>query len=61
MKCPICGTWTIVKETRLSTDNTRKRRLECANMHKFSTLELVIENKTNLRSQQGTAKKSSKS
>ena len=23
MKCPECGTWTIVKETRVSTGNTR--------------------------------------
>lgn len=41
MKCPICGTWCIVKETRTSTQNTR-RRLECANQHRFSTIETII-------------------
>jgi len=43
MKCPECGTWCIVKETRTSTQNTRRRRLECANQHRFSTIETIIE------------------
>jgi predicted nucleic-acid-binding Zn-ribbon protein len=42
MKCPECGTWTIVKETRTSTGNTRRRRLECANEHRFTTLETIV-------------------
>jgi transcriptional regulator NrdR family protein len=42
MKCPVCGTWTIVKETRTSTGNTRRRRLECANAHRFTTIETVV-------------------
>ena len=42
MKCPECGTWCIVKETRTSTQNTRRRRLECANQHRFSTIETII-------------------
>jgi len=46
MKCPECGTWTIVKETRVSTGNTRRRRLECANEHRFTTLETIIVSKT---------------
>jgi len=37
MKCPVCGTWTIVLETR----NGRRRR-ECANLHRFVTLESVV-------------------
>lgn len=49
MKCPECGTWTIVKETRVSTGNKRRRRLECANMHRFSTLETIIDRKTSIR------------
>ena len=49
MKCPECGTWTIVKESRISTGNTRKRRLECANMHRFSTLETIVDRKTFIR------------
>jgi len=49
MKCPECGTWTIVKETRTSTGNSRRRRLECANEHRFTTLETIIVSKTRLR------------
>jgi len=52
MKCPVCGTWTIVKETRTSTGNTRRRRLECANEHRFTTLETVIVPKTSVRKKQ---------
>lgn len=37
MKCPICGVWSLVKETR----GTRRRR-ECANEHRFTTEETVI-------------------
>jgi len=54
MRCPECGTWTIVKETRISTGNTRRRRLECANMHRFSTMETIVENKTRIRQKQKT-------
>jgi len=61
MKCPVCGTWTIVKETRVSTGNTRRRRLECANMHRFSTLETIIESKTRIRQKQKLAKDGGKS
>jgi len=46
MRCPECGTWTIVKETRVSTGNTRRRRLECANEHRFTTLETIIVSET---------------
>jgi len=49
MRCPECGTWTIVKETRTSTDNSRRRRLECANEHRFTTLETIIVSKTPIR------------
>jgi len=38
MMCPICGAHTVVKETRDS-----RRRRECFNLHKFSTHEVVIE------------------
>jgi transcriptional regulator NrdR family protein len=37
MKCPECGVWSVVKETR----GTRRRR-ECANEHRFTTEEVVI-------------------
>lgn len=37
MKCPVCGTWTVVLETRGG-----RRRRECANLHKFTTQESVV-------------------
>lgn len=36
MKCPHCGAWSTVLDTR----NTRRRR-ECANGHRFATVEVV--------------------
>jgi len=56
MKCPECGTWTIVKETRISTDNNRRRRLECANEHRFTTLETIIVSKTSIHQKQKATK-----
>jgi transcriptional regulator NrdR family protein len=41
MKCPVCGTWTLVKQTRQRPDNTTHRRYECANLHRFVTTEQV--------------------
>ena len=43
MKCPVegCGVWSVVLETRTRQDNTRRRTLECGNMHKFTTVERV--------------------
>lgn len=37
MKCPHCGAWSAVLDTRA----TRRRR-ECANGHRFSTVETVV-------------------
>jgi transcriptional regulator NrdR family protein len=42
MKCPICGVWTFVKESRESPTFGFRRRRECANEHKFTTQELVV-------------------
>ena len=56
MKCPECGTWTIVKETRISTGNSRRRRLECANEHRFTTLETIIVSKTPIHPKQKITK-----
>lgn len=41
MKCPICGAWSSVIETRenIKRESTRRRR-KCANEHKFWTLEV---------------------
>jgi transcriptional regulator NrdR family protein len=41
MKCPVCNTWVLVKETRARPDNITYRRYECANEHRFTTLEQV--------------------
>lgn len=37
MKCPVCGTWTNVLDSR----NGRRKR-ECANLHRFITQENVV-------------------
>ena len=58
MKCPECGTWTIVKETRISIGNTRRRRLECANEHRFTTLETIVVRKTPIHKKQKATKTS---
>lgn len=42
MKCPICGAWSTVKETRDSSLFGFKRRRECGNEHRFTTQEVVI-------------------
>ena len=60
IRCPVCGTWTIVKETRISTGNARRRRIECANMHRFSTLETIIVRKTPIRQVKKAVKASGK-
>jgi transcriptional regulator NrdR family protein len=60
MKCPECGAWTVVKETRADENNSRRRRIECANMHRFTTLETVIDTKTRIRQKQKTAEISGK-
>lgn len=43
MKCPTCGAWTQVLETRKRGVNVTRRRYECANLHRFTTLESVID------------------
>ena len=43
MKCPECGTWTEVLDTRMRKDGSRRRRYQCANLHKFNTVERVEE------------------
>jgi transcriptional regulator NrdR family protein len=42
MKCPECGAWSLVKETRQSPTFGQIRRRECANEHRFTTQELVV-------------------
>ena len=42
MKCPVCGTWTLARLLHQRPDNAKYRRYECANMHRFTTLETVV-------------------
>ena len=42
MKCPECGAWTLIKETKESPTFGYRRRRECANEHRFTTKEVVI-------------------
>ena len=40
--CPLCGAWANVLQTRHNkTTNKIRRRYECANEHRFSTVEEV--------------------
>ena len=43
MKCPICSTWTAVKETRKRDNNITVSRYECANLHTFKTTEQITQ------------------
>ncbi len=46
MTCPICKAWAHVLQVRKRADGSRRRRYECANLHRFSTVEdYVGENK----------------
>ena len=42
MTCPKCGQYTRILETRANPDGMR-RRYECANLHRFSTMEAVVQ------------------
>ena len=42
MKCPTCGAWVSVLETRQKSDNSTYRRYECANGHRFTTNERIV-------------------
>jgi transcriptional regulator NrdR family protein len=43
MKCPICGAWTLVKDTRKRDNNITIRRYECGNLHTFKTTEQITQ------------------
>jgi transcriptional regulator NrdR family protein len=42
MKCPQCGKWTEVLESVLRRDGSRRRRYQCANLHRFNTEERIV-------------------
>ena len=41
MKCPVCNAWTLVKDSR-ENDLGHVRRRECANGHRFKTVEALL-------------------
>lgn len=43
MNCQRCGAWASVLETRVKSDKTTRRRYECANLHRFTTIEYLHE------------------
>lgn len=45
MKCPRCDAWAEVLETRVRVDGVRRRRYVCANLHRFTTLEVLVQDK----------------
>jgi transcriptional regulator NrdR family protein len=58
MKCPECGAWTTVKDTRIITNTSRRRKIECGNLHRFTTLETIVVSKTPIHKKQKAAKAS---
>lgn len=47
MKCPECNAWALVLQTRQrKTENVTARRYECANGHRFSTVEQPVKLKS---------------
>ncbi len=42
MKCPTCNAWTEVLESVLRRDGSRRRRYQCANLHRFNTEERIV-------------------
>lgn len=40
MKCPVCGAWTEVLDTREGRNESVRRRRQCGNGHRFVTLEV---------------------
>lgn len=41
MKCPTCGAWSEVSETRAAPNHATRRARTCANGHRFITLEVL--------------------
>lgn len=53
MRCVVCNSPSKVLETRThNTKKEKKRRYECFNNHRFSTLETIIETETLLHKKQ---------
>ena len=43
MICPTCNAWTRTLETREKPGHQTYRRYECANLHRFSTMEAAVQ------------------
>jgi transcriptional regulator NrdR family protein len=43
MKCPECNEKAIILETRTRQNNVIRRRYKCAQDHKFTTLEALVD------------------
>ncbi len=56
MRCPTCGAWSEVKETRLNEASTRRRRA-CANNHRFNTYEVLPSMLASTRDRQSATRK----
>jgi transcriptional regulator NrdR family protein len=41
MKCPVCGAWTQVKDSRPNDEFVRRSRV-CGNEHRFTTEERAV-------------------
>lgn len=41
MKCPTCGAWSEVTETREAANGLTRRARRCANEHRFMTFEVL--------------------
>lgn len=46
IKCPICGAWALVTETRTRKTNIVARRYRCKHDHRFTTHEEVVPDDT---------------
>ena len=55
MKCPTCAAWTSTLETRQRTGFVTRRRIECANGHRFTTIERLVVEKPPRPALQGAA------
>lgn len=41
MKCPLCGVWSEVLDTRAGVHDSVRRRRQCGNGHRFVTYEVT--------------------
>jgi len=57
MKCPVCNEKSKPSETRTRGDGIVRRRYECPQQHKFTTLEAIVDDsETQLHPKQKTIK-----